>query len=227
MRMFGAFRLDWHRITGRGNDVAFMLAFFPALTLLMSFSTGTGAMMPGIQGGLVGMFAVLPMNLFVYEDQPAGHWLGDMVPLSRRHQVMGRYVFLLVLLVVIMMELVVCTLIANIASGDAPWSWNDSAKVASLMFGMGAAESLYFPLLYRFPARKAMMVVLAVMFLLVFGGIGLATTLPESVVDGVIEAVSDAMGTVPLAIGLETAVFVLILVLSASVSTRIVEGKEL
>lgn len=235
-----SFRLDLHRLNSQGKGtLLFILLGLPAFMVLLNVAMGaessvSAAASGGTMGGVVGALAVMPMNIFAYENQGQGRWLNGLIPVSRSHQVAGRYATLLMFALLVLVECVLCLGIAALISGQ-PWSGEATRTVLASTIGYLVAEAIAYPMLYRFQAQQAM--------LMLFGGlIGLgvalvalvwlaAKVLPAAAL-AALAAWSASVGDLlaggmvwvaPLAI----AAALLVLAVSFAISLRIYRHKEL
>lgn len=227
-------RLDIQRGLGGGKYTALlMVLLLPALAALMGFSSDN---MPSdmpfgvLTGAGCGMFAMTAMYVFFYESQGKSGWMNGVIPVSRVHQVLGRYLFMALVGVVMAAELGVCALIMNAMRGaDAGMLWSDADT--GIVFGalvpFVLVESLMYPLLYRFPAQKAIIAAMIALFAALFGFIALTDILPESAIAGLIEAVAWLSDHAVASILASVAAVAAALGVSILCSVRIYRAKEL
>lgn len=227
-------RLDIQRGLGGGKYTAcLMVLMLPALAALMGLSSDA---MPSdmtfgvLTGAGCGMFAMTAMYVFFYESQGKSGWMNGVIPVSRVHQVLGRYLYMAAVGVVMAVELGVCALIMKAVGGTNDgvlWSGADMGIVFGSVVSFVLVESLMYPLLYRFPVQKAIIAAMILFFVVLFGLIALADFLPESTQTDVLEAVA-WLGDHAVASTLAS-VTALVVALAVSIlcSARIYRAKEL
>lgn len=237
--ILNACRLDFHRIRGGGSNLWLMLGFAPVFTLVVALVSGNGDMRPladfssgAVNGSCFALFIVMAMYVFFYESEGRNEWMNGLIPVNRTHQVLGRYATMIACALTFLIEEIACILILNAfataATGAvALWSGDDTAAVFAAVVVFILLESVAYPLLYRFPAQKAVTVMLVVMVVLVVAALALAVTLPQSVLDDVERAVTALSEHTVTAATVGGVVTVAVLVISVLCSLRVYRAKEL
>lgn len=167
--ILNAFRLDWQRLNSGGkSSMAVYLVMLPALALLfglLSEGGGSSDMMPVLGGMASGVFAMMPVYMFVYETQGLHRWMNGIIPVRRGHQVAARYLMLLSVGALLAVELTVSALVMAVASDAGSWRatmGEYAASIAVILVIYLLIESLLFPLMYRMSLQKAMLAVFGV-----------------------------------------------------------------
>ena len=234
-----ACRLDVCRVLSSSPaSTVLVLLFAPIFSLLMGLvlqagdlGSGAASMYEGaIAGACTGLFVVLTTYVFFYESQGHGLWMNGVVPISRAHQVLGRYLFLLVSGGLFVVEMIVCTLIANamsVAGFGSLWSAENTQSVAVSMVMFLLLEALMYPLLYRFPLQKAITMAFVTVFVLLLVGFFLSQILPDAILVDLQQGADWLVGHVVVSIVIATAVALAALAVSLLCSLRIYRVKEL
>ena len=235
-----AFRLDMRRFNSQGR---YMLLFFTAvmpvimvaMTLLMN-GMAVGAAAAVVNGAFYGVFAVIPFYVFIYENQSGAGRLNGIIPVSRAHQVTARYLFMLAATVLFCLDFTVYTFVMNLLGHTALWSAGDTRTIAGTFVGYLVFESILYPLLYRFPAQRALVVICGAVFVGSMGIVALmlalVTLLGEARVnaflDAVVAPVIDALAAdANMAAVLAVVAALVVCAVSFVVSVRFYSGKEL
>ena len=108
--------LDWNRTISYGRSyIAIFFAYVPGFTCLMAATGSTLASVAGAAiGGAASGFLMLNITLFSYEQMNNHHWMNGIVPISRNHQILGRFAFLIVCDLVAGLEVAVSIACAGI-----------------------------------------------------------------------------------------------------------------
>lgn len=238
--ILNAFRLDWQRLNSSGKaSMAVCLGMLPALALLfglLSEGDDSPDMMIAVMNGMAsGVFVMMPIYMFVYETQGLHRWMNGIIPVRRGHQVAARYLVLLSVAVLLAVELTVSALIMSVTADASSWRammGEYAANIAVIPVIYLLIESLLFPLMYRMPLQKAMLVLFVVAVAL-FGIGWIAVYVCSNVLSaGQMAVVSSALETLanlkPVYIALIAAVAdIVALGVSYACSLRIYRAKEL
>lgn len=222
--------LDLHRMTGGGIvSVVLALVFMPFFTALMTATSSdaipSGGLSGGIMGGGIGMFAIITTYMFFYEEQGQNRWLNGLIPVGRTHQVLGRYLLMVAVAAVLACEQALCMLIAGLIQHDVGEYMNAaSVGVAFVVFLL--FESLMYPLLYRFPAQRALIVAFASIFGL-FAVLFLLLRFVPGAIDWTRGALLWLAGHLAATVAVVVIVTIAALVVSILCSVRIYRAKEL
>ena len=182
------------------------------------------------------MFAVIPFYVFIYENQSGAGRLNGIIPVSRAHQVTARYLFMLAATVLFCLDFTVYTFVMNLLGHTALWSAGDTRTIAGTFVGYLVFESILYPLLYRFPAQRALVVICGAVFVGSMGIVALmlalVTLLGEARVnaflDAVVAPVIDALAAdANMAAVLAVVAALVVCAVSFVVSVRFYSGKEL
>ena len=108
--------LDWNRTISYGRSyLAIFFAYVPGFTCLMATTGSTLDSVAGAAiGGAASGFLMLNITLFSYEQMNNHHWMNGIVPISRNHQILGRFAFLIVCDLVAGLEVAVSIACAGI-----------------------------------------------------------------------------------------------------------------
>lgn len=228
-----AARLDLQRLTSAGI-VGFLalLAFIPVATLLMPLIIGDDVSslsgLSGVVNGMgIGVFAMTSLNIFFYEQQGQHDWMSGIVPISRTHQVLGRYCYLMVIAVLMSVELLVSSLILRLMYGGfLPGGMGvKSTNIVALVTVLLLASILY-PLLYRFAYQRAITVSFVVAFGLFAAAFLLARFMPDAL-EALLNAVQWLVGHTAWFALVGISLVVVMLAVSILCSLRIYRAKEL
>ncbi|PLS31615.1 hypothetical protein Uis1B_0607 [Bifidobacterium margollesii] len=173
--MVKSMRVDWARMTsvGYGMVVGYVLSM-PILMVVLTLVIGGDAATAGILW-LYKYLAALNLMMYVsfmtfpsvYQDMGNNADMNGLMPVSRRNQVLGRYVYLLIFGVIfILTEALTYPLAFAVAGqlgsmGALPWG-----TLAALLFAYVVLAAIVLVLVYRFKAQTLLYVV-------VFAGSGL------------------------------------------------------
>ncbi|WEV73332.1 ABC-2 transporter permease [Bifidobacterium sp. ESL0798] len=193
-----AFRIDIYKILawssgkGIGSGSVLLLVGLPLLFAIMARIGGndgiTGPMSGGITGLLVAISGMMGIMVFSYEDQTGTAKLNCLLPASRANQVVGRYAFTLLCIVIAALLQVICGLVMYM-----PHSMGAVAGLTVIVLAVGTIyASLTLPIGYRFPATKAMGY--ALLLLVALGAIMvlIGFTMPEATLNKVVHFVTTA-----------------------------------
>lgn len=232
-----AFLMDWHKLTSQGWQWIPMLVIgLPAMMLAITMFGG-GDFSSGAFGGLYGSFlyvyVLIPMYAFMYEERDHGMWLNGIMPVSRAHQVVARYLLMFVSAALLLVSYLLAW--AALAAGGAGNVGSAWTSIFAFLWAYLITQSVMCPVFYRFGTQKALVwfaVIAMVAFCAIMGGLALAATLlPQGSVDGWVGSVLAFVTTVAsrpmplILIGVVTAA--LALAVSFRVSVRIYQAKEL
>ena len=126
--------LDWNRTISYGRSyIAIFFAYVPGFTCLMAATGSTLASVAGAAiGGAASGFLMLNITLFSYEQMNNHHWMNGIVPISRNHQILGRFAFLIVCDLVAGLEVAVSIACAGIIIHE-PVKVTDAIGFAALV----------------------------------------------------------------------------------------------
>lgn len=227
-----AYRMDWHKVSSQGW--MWVPAAVLAVPVLVTVGAAAHREAPtgGVFGAAIYIYVLILMYPFMYEQQGHGGWLNGLMPVSRRQQVMGRY---LLLLTSAGLLLVSCLLtwggLAVVGADSVEYFGGISICLIWVYLIM---VSLLCPLMYRFSIQKVgiwfMVVVLALCFAAVGGLAAVTALVPETVLDRALDGVVALAGNMMLipilaVVGIATAA--LALAVSFRVSCRFYLDKEL
>lgn len=186
--------LDWNRTISYGRSyIAIFFAYVPGFTCLMAATGSTLASVAGAAiGGAASGFLMLNITLFSYEQMNNHHWMNGIVPISRNHQILGRFAFLIVCDLVAGLEVAVSIACAGIIIHE-PVKVTDAIGFAAMtVLTLVLLNAIVQPFLYRFSPYRAMAAI--ILSIGVIGGtvIGLCKALPEleKTVEQLAEAIS-------------------------------------
>ena len=227
-----AYRMDWHKVSSQG----WMWVPAAVLAVPVLVTVGAAAHMETLTGGVFGaaiyIYVLILMYPFMYEQQGHGGWMNGLMPVSRRHQVAGRY---LLLLTSAGLLLVSCLLtwggLAVVgAAGAGYFGWISVCLIWVYLIMV----SLLCPLMYRFSIQRVgiwfMVVVLVLCFAAVGGLTAVTALVPKAVLDRAIDgvvALADNMMLIPILAVIGIATAGLALAVSFRVSCRCYLAKEL
>ncbi|WEV52174.1 ABC-2 transporter permease [Bifidobacterium sp. ESL0704] len=223
-----ALRIDVFKILAYSNGSVWLLVLLPLVFAVVPGMMGKESVLYPMSGAVTGMLtfvsAMAGMSVFSYEDQTGSAKLNGLLPVSRRNQVVGRYAFALLVVVVAVVLQMIC--------GMMMFRLRRMGAVAGLMTTVLVASpilaGIYLPIGYRFPATKA--VGYAIILLFVIGGalVLVAFTVPDAVLNNVMDFVTSAkLGPIPWVAIIGILVAAVIFVLSCRLSMHIYERKEL
>ena len=205
-RLTAQMRLDAMRVFSQG---AFITCFFLLITPVLAFviplvtgdiSAAAGGALSGMIGGVGFMITLYP---FLFEEQGEHRRVNGLIPISRTHQVAGRYLFVLMWLLVLLLDFTVlrvltwCGMALSVgvdAAGDLGVLLSAVASTLVIML----LDALIMPLLYRYALTKVTQIIGVVIgCCIVFGALlawGLPKLLPESAMDALGAAMTALAG---------------------------------
>lgn len=168
------------------------------------------------------MMFMLSMNCFTYDEQVSYDKLVAASPVPKRQVVLARYLASLIIWILGTFGIVVVGYVTQVIKGrGALPDW--SGQIMNLVVGLGMVlvfMAVLFPILYRFGSTKSRMVLILVCCVPIFA-VGAVTSLIQE--EGLPALPPSFMATLPWLIG---AILIVGLILSFSISVRILERKE-
>ena len=169
---------------------------------------------------------MLNITLFSYEQMNNHHWMNGIVPISRNHQILGRFAFLIVCDLVAGLEVAVSIACAGIIMHE-PVKVTDAIGFAAMtVLTLVLLNAIVQPFLYRFSPYRAMTAI--ILSIGVIGGtvIGLCKALPEleKTVEQLAEAISRHQA---IALAAFLIIDVLALAFSRKISLHIYGSKDI
>lgn len=191
-----SFRLDLARIaiSSAGGLMPFLLPLIFAMIFGLAGSGGDFAV-GGVVGSVFGVGSILPLSAFTYEWQEQHRRMNGIIPANRTHQVIGRYLTLLVFAAIMVGETAVALgLMRLVASGSLDGLL---ATLLTSVLGSGWSfivfELVLFPLFYYCADIRKAMMCLGVCFI---GIVALAIAVMSLVPMEQLEAFGDMLATV-------------------------------
>ena len=249
-RLTAQMRLDAMRTLSQGSaSVWFFLILAPAFAFVIPLVAG-GAVTGGIgaivnsalSGSVIGIGCFLTLYPFFYEDQGDHRRINGLIPISRAHQVVGRYLFVLACLLIILLDLAAVRLLAwtgTALAGGVEATGGAASLGRDILFGpllptlvVMVMDALAMPLLYRYPPAVMMRIIsIAFVCCVAVGAIliwGLPKLLPASAMSALTSAIGALAGVPPSGAMLAfTLVAVAAYALSSLPSRRFHRAKEL
>ncbi len=168
------------------------------------------------------MMFMLSMNCFTYDEQVSYDKLVAASPVPKRQVVLARYLAALAIWILGTLGIVVVGFVTQVIKGrGAVPDW--SGQFANLAVGFGMVlvfMAVLFPILYRFGSTKSRMVLILVCCVPIFV-VGAVTSLIHE--EGLPALPPAFLSSLPWLIG---AILIVGLILSFSISVRILERKE-
>ncbi len=220
--------LDWNRTISYGRSyIAIFFAYVPGFTCLMAATGSTLASVAGAAiGGAVSSFLMLNITLFSYEQMNNHNWMNGIVPISRNHQILGRFAFLIVCDLVAGLEVAVSIACAGIIMHE-PVKVTDAIGFAAMtVLTLVLLNAIVQPFLYRFSPYRAMAAIILSIGVIVGTVIGLRKALPEfeKTVEQLAEAISRHQA---IALAAFLIIDVLALAFSSKISLHIYGSKDI
>ena len=168
------------------------------------------------------MMFMLSMNCFTYDEQVSYDKLVAASPVPKRQVVFARYLASLIIWILGTLGIVVVGFVTQVIKGrGALPDW--SGQIMNLAVGLGMVlvfMAVLFPILYRFGSTKSRMVLILICCVPIFA-VGAVTSLIQE--EGLPALPPSFLTTLPWLIG---AILIVGLILSFSISVRILERKE-
>jgi hypothetical protein len=167
-----------------GNAV--MMLAFPVFSLVVAVALNVIGVDDGVSGGLMGgicgvsamMTWMVGLSPAVAEESGNHRAMDGLIPVARRAQVVGRFLFLLLSCALWAVDVMVCSA-AFVAMGEVPdIGWSVVVSVGASVFALGVIlGSIMLACSYRF-AFSQMVMVFGVAVAVIYAIVALASLLP-------------------------------------------------
>ena len=154
-------RFDYYRlaVTGTRGMVITILVPLVYAAIFGSAKDASAIIYPFV----IIMTVMLSMNVFSSENMNGQRHVNGLIPVSRRSQVCGRYLFTVLLDCCGVAELLACNIIIGLLHGGM-WSTDRLVYIAIWMCIGAAEQAILLPLLYKYEASKVLRVVTFAIF---------------------------------------------------------------
>lgn len=226
-----AMHLDALRMTSEGIlATLFMVVVSPLETLIYGGMLGKDGeyVVMGMIKLLLAIITVCYAMVIFYSEGKNDHYrINAILPVSRSSQVKARYLVMLAIDVIGMVEFAICVMLLFVVSGVAPTAHDVLMNGAVTLGAIVASQAILLPILYRFSSTQIITLLIFAFFLVGFGTWILGLLFENQIAVITAWLTTHIFVSMPLTVLFAAVLLVAAVAASLSISIRIYRRKEL